>query len=143
MGKSAVAAVSFLLLGAGLLRPSVTLPTVGTVVPLPKETDRRNIVVAEVDAKGRIRVGDKVHTLESFAKAIAEASAPRKDGEGKAKEVQELYVVLRLDRDLPWRAARWMLAAGGDPKLRVYRTWLAVQPEGAEEGAAARFPDIE
>jgi len=124
-------------------RLPVTLPTVGTVIPLPKESDRRNVVVADVDAKGRIRIGDKAHTMDSFAKALTDASSPPKGEDGKAKHASELYVVLRLDRDLPWQAARWMLEACDDPKARVYRTGIAVRPEGAEEAAAARFLDID
>ncbi len=115
------------------------LPTLGTVGDLPPEKER---LVLEVDARGRVTVGGAALDLDGLRKLLRE----RADGsrEETGLKVSNLHVVIRVDRDLPWQGAQWLMQECASPSIRVYRILFAARPEdGGDEGAVAAFLPVD
>lgn len=119
--------------------PRVTrarLPVLGTVGDLPAAESR---VVVEVQPKGWMTVDGRASDYAGFLKTLRTRAALGRPEKGPSP----LHLVLRVDRDLPWQAVRWILAECAAPEVRVRRVLFAAAPEdGGAEGAFAFFqPD--
>ncbi|NUN52137.1 MAG: hypothetical protein HUU06_05010 [Planctomycetaceae bacterium] len=109
------------------------LPVLGTVGDLPPVGSR---IVVEVEPKGWMTVDGRASGHAEFLKALRTKAAPGRPEKGPSP----LHLVLRVDRDLPWQAVRWILAECAAPDVRVRRVFFAAVPEdGGEEGAFAFF----
>ncbi len=113
--------------------PRDRLPVLGTVGDLPAAGSR---VVVEVQPQGWMTVDGRTTDYAGFLKTLRTRAAPGRPEKGPSP----LHLVLRVDRDLPWQAVRWILAECAAPDVRVRRVLFAAAPEdGGEEGAFAFF----
>ena len=115
--------------------PRERLPMLGNVAALPPEAERIDV---EVDERGCVTVGGRILDMEGLGALLRErADAAREDAPPRGSL---LHAVLRVDRDLPWQGAQWLMQACAGPEIRIYRIHFAAQSEdGGAEGAVPTF----
>lgn len=89
-----------------------------------------------MDADLVIRLGndDTPLGLLALRSSLAEAARPSRDGVASS-----LDLVLHVDRSVPWPFATYLLQTAADPRVRIWRTWFAVEVPDAGCGALAVF----
>jgi biopolymer transport protein ExbD len=90
-------------------------------------------LVVEVDEKGVVGIDGEALDMEGFrTRLLAEADGTREETGVNASHRE---VVLRVDRDLPWQGAQWLMQACGAPDVRIHRIHFGgVSRDGAREG---------
>ena len=86
-------------------------------------------VVINLDANGKLAVGDKGCTLDGLGKALALQVKAHKKMDGRASTMR---VLLRMDRDTPWVHAQWLMIVCAQNK--VNRVEIAVRRAGDQPG---------
>jgi RNA polymerase sigma-70 factor (ECF subfamily) len=110
--------------------PRDRLPLVVAVEEPPPEGERIDL---EVDAKGRVLVGPDELGMAALQARLREAAAAHRE-EGPTGP-SAVTAVLRVDRDLSWQAAQWLMQACADPTVRIHRIAFAAAPDsGGVEG---------
>jgi hypothetical protein len=119
--------------------PRDRLPILRAIEPLPGEGERVEI---EVDLKGLVTIDGTVLQIEDLMRILGEkADVNRDDG---ASRVSLMHAVFRVDRDLPWQGAQWLMQTCANPAIRISRIhFAAAGPEAGSEGAIPTWLPID
>jgi biopolymer transport protein ExbD len=113
--------------------PVISLPRVGTIGDHPPAGQR---TVVEVDAAGIIRVRKQKMSLDELALYLRKQADRKRLAD--IRKTSAWYVVIRMDRTVPWGVAQWIMQMCARPNVRITRVHFAVLPEkGDEEGTLA------
>jgi biopolymer transport protein ExbD len=81
-----------------------------------------------------IKYKAKPYSLKALKTKLYEIAETRRNPEDPSgANPSEVYVLIRCDRDIPWKEVQWVMQACADPRVRIYKLQFATAEWAGED----------
>ena len=102
----------------------------------PRSQQERDQALADWPNHRRILIKYKgvEYDLKALKTKLYEiAETKRNPDDPSGANPSEVYVLIRCDRDIPWKEVQWVMQACADPRVRIYKLQFATAEWSGED----------